>query len=251
MGDFNVPMSDKAMEDICSLNNFESLIEKPTCYKNHDNPICIDLILTNRRGYFQHSNVFETGISDFHLLIATQLKMGFQKNLPKIIAYRNYKKFENAIFGDDVNNFAFDQFDEGNFKETIISIFDKHAPIKQKHLRANEAPFITKELHREIMKRSRLRNNFLMTKSQEDRLKYNKQRNFCKKLLRTTKKQYFSNIDIKKVVDNRSFWKTVSPLFSTKCSKSDKIILNENDKCVSNDDEVCQLSLLLLLQYYF
>ena len=30
-----------------------------------------------------------------------------------------------------------------------------------------------KELHREIMKRLRLRDNFLSTKSQEDRFKYN------------------------------------------------------------------------------
>ena len=79
IGDFNVAMSDKAMEDFCSLNNLESLISKPTCYKNHENPTCIDLILTNRPGYFQHNNVFETGISDFHLLIVTQLKMGSRK----------------------------------------------------------------------------------------------------------------------------------------------------------------------------
>ena len=38
-----------------------------------------------------------------------------------------------------------------------------------------------KELHGEIMKRSRLRNNFSRTKSQEHRLKYNKQQTFCKK----------------------------------------------------------------------
>ena len=85
-----------------------------------------------------------------------------------------------------------------NFKETIFNIFDKHAPIKQKYLRANEASFMTKELHREIIKRSRLRNNFLRAKSQEDKSKYNKQRNFCKKVLRTAKKLYFSNLDIKK-----------------------------------------------------
>ena len=51
-------MSDKAMEDFCSLNNLESLIKKPTCYKSRENPTCIDLILTNRSGYFQHSKVF-------------------------------------------------------------------------------------------------------------------------------------------------------------------------------------------------
>ena len=102
---------------------------------------------------------------------------------------------------------------------------------------------MTKELHREITKRSRLRNNFLRTKSQEDRLKYNKQRSFCKKLLRTAKKIYFNNLNIKEVVDKRSFWKTVSPLFSTKCAKGDQIILNENNKYVSNDGELCQIFL--------
>ena len=47
MAGSNVPMSDKAMEDFHSLDNLESLIEKPTCYKNRENPTCIDLILTN------------------------------------------------------------------------------------------------------------------------------------------------------------------------------------------------------------
>ena len=116
MGDFKVAMSDKIMEDFCSQHNYGSLINKLTRYKNHENPTCIDLILTNRPGYFQHSNVFETGISDFHLLIVTQLKMGFQKKLPKIIAYRNYKNFANAKFRDDVNNFA---FGVRNLRETI------------------------------------------------------------------------------------------------------------------------------------
>ena len=112
MGDFNVPVSDKTVEYFCSLKNLEGLIKKPTCYKNHENPTCIDLILTNRPSYFQQSNVFETSISDFHLLIDTQLKMGFQKKLPKIIGYLDYKKFDNAKFHDDVNNFAFDQFND-------------------------------------------------------------------------------------------------------------------------------------------
>ena len=33
----------------------------------------------------------------------------------------------------------------------------------------------------------------------------------------------------------------MSPLFSTKCSKGYKIILNENDKYVSNDGDLCQI----------
>ena len=62
---------------------------------------------------------------------------------------------------------------------------------------------MTKGLHGEIMKKSRLRNNVFRTKSQEDRLKYNKQRNFSKKLLRTTKKLYYNNNLYIKKVPNR------------------------------------------------
>ena len=90
------------------------------------------------------------------------------------------------------------------------------------------------------MKRSRLRNKYLKSKSLTDRKKYNIQRNFCKKLLRTTKKEYFNNLDTKKVTDNKTFWRTVVPTFSNKNSKSDKIILNEEGKTISDEKELCR-----------
>ena len=46
--------------------------------------------------------------------------MGFQKKLPKNITFYNYKKFDNAKFLYDVNNFALDQFDVTSFKKTIF-----------------------------------------------------------------------------------------------------------------------------------
>ena len=84
-------LDDKFMINFCELNDLSSLIDKPTCYKNFDKPKCIDLILTNKPSYFQHSNVFETGLSDFHLLTVTEFKMGFQKLKPQVITYRSYK----------------------------------------------------------------------------------------------------------------------------------------------------------------
>ena len=47
---------------------------------------------------------------------------------------------------------------------------------------------MTRFLHKEIMKEARLRNKYLKSKSLTDRTNYNTQHNFCKKLLRTTKK---------------------------------------------------------------
>ena len=57
-------------------------------------------------------------------------------------------------------------------KKLFFCIFNKHVPIKRKYVRANEAPFMTKELHKAIMKRSRLRNKFLKKESITDRKKY-------------------------------------------------------------------------------
>ena len=123
--------------------------------------------------YFQRSNVFETGLSDFHLLTVTEFKMGFQKLKPQVITYRNYKNFNNDRFQADIKTCGFDTKDINSFKEITLSIFNKYAPIKKKYIRANEAPFMTKNLRREIMKRSRLRNKYLKSKFLTDRKNYN------------------------------------------------------------------------------
>ena len=70
------------MGDFRELFNFKNLVKDPTCYKNPDNPSCIDLILTNRQNSCQDTRVIETGLSDFHKLTATVLKTSFKKKPP-------------------------------------------------------------------------------------------------------------------------------------------------------------------------
>ena len=90
------------------------------------------------------------------------------------------------------------------------------------------------------MKRSRLRNKFLNTKSDIDRKAYNKQRNYVVSLLRNEKKNFYSNLDTKVVIDNRTFWKTVKPFLSEKVTKQSKINLVEDDKIISRDDQIAK-----------
>ena len=86
--------------------------------------------------------------------------------------------------------------------KTVFHLFNKHAPIKRKYIRANETPFMTKDLHKAIMKRSKLRDNFLKSRNLSDRKNYTSQRNLCKKLLKNTNRTYFNKLDIRKVTDN-------------------------------------------------
>ena len=98
LGDFNTCINDNAVTSFCSLNDLTSLIDQPTCYKTPNKPTCIDLILTNRPNYFQQNSVFEKGLSDFHMMVVTGSKMGFQKLKPRVVAYRDYKRFDNEKF---------------------------------------------------------------------------------------------------------------------------------------------------------
>ena len=98
LGDFNVEVDYNGMEDFCKSYNLKSLVRVPTCFKNPENPSCIDLILTNSPYSFQSSCVIETGLSHFHKITVAVMKVSFQKIKPKIITYRNYKLFSNELY---------------------------------------------------------------------------------------------------------------------------------------------------------
>ena len=94
---------------------------------------------------------------------------------------------------------------------------------------------MNKELPKEITHRTRLRNNFLRNKSDENKRKYSKQRNYCVSLLRKIKKNYYSNLDKKKITDNKTFWKTAKPFLSDKTPSDEKLTLTEKDKIIKTD----------------
>ena len=121
-----------------------------------------------------------------------------------------------------------------------MDLLNKHAPIKTKTVRANNAPFMNKKLSKAIMTRSRLRNKFLKNPNEINKTNYNKHRNYCVNLLRKEKKKYYNNIDLKLITDNKHFWKTIKPMFSDKHNISRKITIIEDDEIISNDVNVAE-----------
>ena len=53
-------------KDFCDRYDLENLIKEPICFKNSNNPLSIDLMLTNRKNSFCNCRVIETGLSDCH-----------------------------------------------------------------------------------------------------------------------------------------------------------------------------------------
>ena len=91
------------------------------------------------------------------------MKVFYNKQKPKIIQYRKYKDFSNEPFINELESalLSFPQISFGTFKSTVDNILQKHASLKKRYVRANQASFINSKIHKEIMRRTRLRNKFI------------------------------------------------------------------------------------------
>ena len=124
--------------------------------------------------------------------------------------------------------------DFGSLKKCFTELLNKVAPLKTKFLRANHSKFVTKDVSKAIMLRTKLRNQFLKKTTLEARIKYNKQMNICASLVKKAKRNYYENLDLNDINDNKKFWATVTPLFSNKMKSADNIFLDESGEIIRN-----------------
>ena len=138
------------MDTFYDLFNLINLIHSETCLmKNHKSTI--DLFLTNKPKSFFKTHTIETGLIDYHKLISTFFKSKAPRLKPKVIFYRNYKKFDEKSFLYDLQNknFSMSSNDTNvNYKsitENFLGAIDKHAPLKKKLVRGNQASFMSRD----------------------------------------------------------------------------------------------------------
>ena len=170
--DSNSQASENCVNGFCNVYNLSNLVKEPTCFKNTDNPsYVVDLFLTNRPKCFQSTMTIETGISDFHEIVITVLKIFYKKQKPKIVHYRNYKTFNTNLFKEEFYNELL-SIDHNNaelieFTNTVLPILYWQAPIKRKNIHANNSTLMTKELRAAIMHRSKLGQKFLKERTND------------------------------------------------------------------------------------
>lgn len=209
LGDFNSEPHESEMKEFCDTYNLNNLVNEPTCFKNPLNPSMIDLILTNKPRSFQSNVVLETGISDHHKMTVTVLKTHFEKQAPVKKLYRNHKlidmnrfknEFKSELEKQDKTNLTYETY-ENIFMEQL----NRHAPMKTKNIRANNAPFMNKLLSKAVMTRSRLKNKYLRDPSQTNKMSYKKYRNYCVNLFKREKKSIITiSIQIKSLTIKNS-----------------------------------------------
>ena len=234
IGDFNLQPNNKIMQEFFQLYQCNNLVKEPTCFKSVINPSCIDLIITNRKMCFQHTKTFCTGISDHHQLVYTMFKSTFKKLQPKKYYYRSFKNFQVETFSNQLALGLRNCHDFTLFNGIFSDVLNFHAPLKTKILRGNHKPFVTKELRKAIMVRSKLKRISQIVKTEDSIRKYKEQRNRVVNLNKKAKVNYFKNNNI----DNNkaSLWNICKPFLSEKSGNSnERIFLVENDEILSDN----------------
>ena len=187
-GDLNILVTGDSID----INNYLSefinsftltdILISQTCFKTLNGTL-LDIICTNKPKSFCKTSTVETGLSDCHKMIVTFLRASFKIIPSKNLVYRDYKHFNQNEFLHEldleINKGKFYNSDKpyDDFYNLFKTITDKHAPIKQKRVRGNNAPFMTKELREAIMDRSRLRNKYLKYPSRENFVNTKKMKN--------------------------------------------------------------------------
>ena len=243
LGDWNSAVTEECMSHFCDMYELENLIKEPTCFKSTGNPSSIDVILTNKKSKFQNSMTVETGLSDFHKMTVTVMKNHFKKKEPIRIVYHDKSKFDAVRFREKIKykierkgNMSLDEL-----QNMIVSDYVQDAPLKEKVLRGNNAPFMNRTLSQAFSTRARLKNKKQKCPTQENEALYRKQRNYCVSLLRKEKKTHYNNIDLSSLKDQKRFYEIVKPKFTGKSKVKEKITLIEKEELIADEGKIAEI----------
>ena len=137
MGDFNKNLKIKGfglnkLDQFCNSFNLKNSIKTETCFtKSHKS--LIDLFLTNKPLSFQKTHVTKAGLGDYHKLTPTFFKSHFKRLRLKVITYRNYKKFDENVFLNDLQKLEI-KLDEENSESSYSLISNKFQELVNKHI---------------------------------------------------------------------------------------------------------------------
>ena len=246
-GDLNINAfcgdDNEALDDFMDEFHAKNLVKEPTCYKNPLNPSCLDLYITNSHRSFQGTTTVATGLSDCHKMVVTVLKTTFPKAKPRTIVYRDYSSYSAEEFGRDLQRNL--NVIQGGFYQSFDDVFmntlQYSYPFKNKTIRANQQPYVTREMRKGIMTRSRLQNRYWCHGTEEHRREMKTQENFCNRQYKKDRKNFYKNLDPKNIEDERKFWLTMKPFFTDKnCGIREKILLVENGELIDDDLEIAE-----------
>ena len=139
----------------------------------------------------------------------------------------------------------------GNYRfitDTLIKVFERHAPLKKKFVGGNQAPFLKKELRKAIYNRSKLRNIFCKNPTKENEKKYKENekkykipRNKFVPVKRKSIKKYFKISKDGGIVTNKIFWSMIKPFTNNGHINGEEIILKFDNGTITGSTVLAEM----------
>jgi len=245
LGDFNIDLSKYGAHndtenfyDLISSNGFRPLILQPSRVTSKTATL-IDNIFCNNLDCFSKGGNITCSISD-HFLQFVSIDIFDRQKKNNILKYsRNWRLFNKNEFKNDLISTDWSEVitpdtktnDSFNlFYYKIEKLIDEMAPIKKltkKEIGLKKSPWVTSGILKSIKERDMLYKSFTLEKDPSIksslRKSYKNYRNLIVKLLRSSKKQYFSNFFIEHNKNIKKTWEAIRDLINVSKKSSSKI----------------------------
>ncbi len=254
LGDINIDLSDKKFSsdysDLLNCFNMSNVIKDKTCFKNSDKPTLIDHMCTNKPRSVKSSGVIDTGLSDFHRLTYLVLKSFKPKPLRHTLVYRSYKNTKPSEFVKALDRCPFhvaDIFDDVDdkfyvFNQLFSDVVNTLYPLRERQVKYKPPPYMNPTYRRELYTKAHLDNVRWKYPNKTNFELFRLQRNKCVKVKNQSLRKYMASKCGEGPSGGKKFWNTVGPFVNSKSSnKTSHIDLIEENKVVSNQQNVCNL----------
>ncbi len=195
----NAPNSNTSeLLNIFEIYNLSQTITEATRITNTSQTL-IDLCITNNSDVVKSSGVFSICISDHSLVYLIRKTTHYKTSVTALIEKRNFKNFNEHAYLNDLNNLNWGEvcthYDPNlmwtEWLNLVMSVINKHAPLKKKRIGKRRSPWITPQVVQKIRIRDYLKQRFDGTRDNNTWVQYKKARNEANNIIKRAKQNYF------------------------------------------------------------
>lgn len=231
LGDFNIDMlkpdsvASQRLSMIFETYGLSQIVNSPTRI-TLSTATLIDLILTTSESIVQSVHVIPLDHMSDHELVSCTLKITGRKVKPAYKTVRDFKNFNYEIFLQDLRLIPLEIiYDINNvneklkfLNESLISLFNIHAPYKTFRITKKYSPWITDNIRLLMSLRDKARMKWRRTKSETHHNYYKALRNYTTLACKNEKKAYFQQK--LRLNGTNKIWKDLSLLNLRKQNKA-------------------------------
>ena len=187
----------------------------------------IDLALTTETGKVADSGEIDCPISD-HSLIYVIRQAKTRRGKIKTIKCYNFKAYSTDKFVTDSHAASWDEVNTSltaddastSFKNTLISIADKHAPLQTKRVCRNTLPWVTDKIRSLMKQRNYHHKKAQKSGSSNEWHTYHTLKNLVIVRINEAKRRYYTNTIKENKADSAKLWKTLKTVISANVAAS-------------------------------